>query len=168
MSGLSAVCSLMFFLFVCIVRQPSIEMNLSPFLFNYYTGLRLTLQCDVDIPGPQLLAVEADITITGPMGAILTGDSRVTVGEVVEETLGDNYFRAITFAALSSVLDNGVYSCVGTVRPATPSAFVTNGESTGTRELRVVGKSPRVFIYSVYTPQYHPCIALPFRPIVEC
>ena len=142
MSGLSAVCSLMFFLFVCIVRQPSIEVNLSPFLFNYYTGLRPTLQCDVDIPGPQLLAVEADITITGPMGAI-TGDSRVTVDEVVEETLGDNYFRVITFAALSSVLDDGVYTCVGIVRPATPSAFVTNGEAMGTRDLRVVGKSPR-------------------------
>ena len=127
--------------YFCVVRQPTIEINLDPFLITYYTGLGLTLQCDVDIPGPQLLAVEADITVSGPSGAI-TGDSRVTVGEVVEDAAGDAYSRVITFSALSSMLDDGMYTCMGTVRPTTPSAFITNGEGTGSRQLNVVGKSP--------------------------
>ena len=131
--------------YFCVVRQPTIEINLDPFLITYYTGLGLTLQCDLDIPGPQLLAVEADITVSGPSGAI-SGDSRVTVGEVVEDTAGDAYSRVITFSALSSMLDDGLYTCMGTVRPTTPSAFITNGEGTGSRQLNVVGKSPHNII----------------------
>ena len=129
----------------CLVRQPTIEIGISPLFAIYYTGLGLTLLCDVDIPGPQLLAVEAEITASGPSGAI-TGDSRVTVGEVTEDTAGDSYSRIITFSALSSMLDDGMYTCMGTVRPTAPSAFITNGEGTGSRQLNVIGKSPHNII----------------------
>ena len=49
-------------------------------LRSLYLGLPFSWRCEVEIPGNQLPGVTADVEWRGPGGAVITSDSRITVG----------------------------------------------------------------------------------------
>ena len=96
-------------------------------------------RCEADIPGNQVAGVSADTEWRGLGGGVLTSDSRITVGDVLEETPGREYRSLLTFTPLSA-MDTGSYSCSATVRPSVANGNVINGVGSGSDTLPVTGK----------------------------
>ena len=120
------------------VNNPTIQITRLT-LGTLYVGLTIALRCDAEIPGNQLPGVSAEVEWRGPGGSVITSDSRITVGSVMEETPGREYRRSLTFAPLSSV-DTGSYSCSATIRPSVANGNVTNGAGEGISSLTVTRK----------------------------
>ena len=93
----------------------------------------------MEIPGNQLAGVTADVEWRGPGGAVITSDSRITVGATTEPSPGREFQKRLIFSPLSA-RDSGSYSCSATVIPTVTSSFVTNGVRTGSDSLTVAGK----------------------------
>ena len=123
---------------VCAVPNPTIHFRAGSFP-PFYVGLDFSWRCDVENPGPALLGVTADIVWSRDGGKV-TSDSRITVGDVVEDSPGVEWDREVMFSPLGSV-DSGSYTCTATIRPTTANAFVTNGMNTNTQEMSIVSKS---------------------------
>ena len=77
----------------------------------------------------------------GPNGEVVP-DSRITVGDVSSFATDSIFTRLFTFSTLSKIMDDGSYTCMGTIRPADSSIqqYVTNGVTTADPStLTVVG-----------------------------
>ena len=76
----------------------------------------------------------------GPSGEVVP-DSRITVGDVIVLVTDSVFSRLFTFSTLSRI-DDGSYTCMGTIRPVDSSIqqYVTNGVTTADPStLTVVG-----------------------------
>ena len=93
----------------------------------------------MEIPGNQLAGVTADVEWRGPGGAVITNNSRITVGATTEPSPGREYHNTLMFSPLSAG-DSGSYSCSATVMPKNSYSLVTNGVGTGSDSLTVAGK----------------------------
>ena len=93
----------------------------------------------MEIPGNQLPGVMADVEWRGPGGAVITNNSRITVGATTEPSPGREFQKILTFSPLSAG-DSGSYSCSATVMPTATNSLVTNGMGTGSDYLTVAGK----------------------------
>ena len=125
------------YLLFCAVPSPEVtlrEQSLPPF----YVGRDFSWRCDAENPGSALSGVTADIVWSKDSTEVTSGD-RITVGGVVEDTIGVEWRRSVMFNPLSSV-DSGSYTCTTTFRPIIANAFVTNGMNTGMAEMSVVSK----------------------------
>ena len=132
------------FLFVA-VPTPSIQFTRLQ-LGSLYVGLPFSWRCEVEIPGNQLAGVTADVEWRRRGGAVITNNSRITVGATTEPSPGREYQKTLTFSPLSAG-DSGSYSCSATVMPTVTNSLVTNGVGTGSDSLTVAGKH----LYSDYT-----------------
>ena len=83
--------------------------------------------------------MSAAVDWRGPRGDVMTSDSRITVGDVVQSTLGRTFQRSVMFSPLSAG-DNGSYSCSATVMPTMMNSNVKNGVGTGNESLTVASK----------------------------
>ena len=126
------------FSFLVAVNNPTIQIT-GLILGTLYVGLTFMWRCEADIPGNQVAGVSADIEWRGLGGSVLTSDSRITVGDVLEETPGREYRSLLTFTPLSA-MDTGSYSCSATVRPSVANGNVINGVGSGSDTLTVTGK----------------------------
>ena len=109
-------------------------------MLNYYVGLSFTWRCDVNIPGNQLLGVDAVVEWMGPGGRLTSSsDGRLTVGDLVIDSPGREYRRSLTFSPLSAD-DMSSYSCSATVMPTVDNSGVTNGIGMGSDNLTVASK----------------------------
>ena len=108
-------------------------------LESLYVGLNFTWLCEVDLPGRQLAGVSAAVDWRGPSGNVMTSDSRITLGDVVQATLGRTFQRSVMFSPLSAG-DTGSYSCTGTVMPTVMNSNVKNGVGTANESLTVASK----------------------------
>ena len=120
------------------VNNPTIQISKLT-LGTLYVGLTFMWQCEVEIPGNQLPGVSAEVEWRGPGGSVITSDSRITVGDVLEETPGREYRTLMTFTPLSAS-DTGSYSCSATIRPNVANGNVMNGTGEGTSSLTVTRK----------------------------
>ena len=94
----------------------------------------------MDIPGNQLSGVSAAVQWRRPNGDIMiTNDSRITIGGVVEIAPGRTFQRSVIFSTLSAG-DSGSYSCSATVMPIVMNSNVVNGVETGSDTLTVASK----------------------------
>ena len=98
------------------VPTPSIQFT-RLVLRSLYLGLPFSWRCEVEIPGNQLPGVTADVEWRGPGGAVITSDSRITVGATTEPSPGREYQKSLMFSPLSA-RDSGSYSCSATVMPS--------------------------------------------------
>ena len=108
-------------------------------LGSLYVGLNFTWRCQVELPGRQLAGVSATVEWIGPNGAVLTSDSRITVGTTLETSPGREYQKTLMFTPLSAG-DSGSYSCSATVMPTTSNSDVTNGMVMDSDSLSVASK----------------------------
>ena len=108
-------------------------------LGSQYVGLNFTWRCEVEIPSRQLSSVSASVEWIGPNGAVITSDSRITVGETLETSPGREYQKTLTFTPLSAG-DSGSYSCSATVMPTTSNSLVTSGMVIDSDSLSVASK----------------------------
>ena len=95
--------------------------------------------CEAYLPGSQLAGVSATIEWRGPDGTIITGDNRITVGNVMESSPGHRFRRSLMFSPLSAG-DTGGYSCSATVMPTVVNPRVISGVGTGSDSLIVHSK----------------------------
>ena len=109
-------------------------------LGTLYVGLNFTWRCQVELPGRQLAGVSASVEWFGPNGAVITGDSRITVGDTLETSPGREYQKTLTFTPLSEG-DSGSYSCSATVMPTTSNSLVTSGIVIDSDSLSVASKT---------------------------
>ena len=129
-----------------------------------YVGLYFAWRCEVEIPGRQLTGVSASVEWIGPNGAVLTSDSRITVGDTLETSPGREYQKTLAFTPLSAG-DSGSYSCSATVMPMTSNSFVTNAVGIGSDSLSVAGKTLLTLLHTqslhnIY--QYSVFLQIPF------
>ena len=119
-----------------------IQFSREPLLLNYYVGLiNFTWRCDVNIPGAQLIGVNALVEWTGPSSKLTSSnDGRLTLGPLVVDIPGREYRRLMTFSSLSAD-DMGSYSCSVTIMPATANPKVTNSVGIGNNNLIVSSKN---------------------------
>ena len=122
------------------VPNPTIQITQTPLVSTEYVGLNLTWRCDTRIPGNQLIGVEAVVEWT-KLGVRLSSsnDGRITLGDLVIDSPGQEYRRSISFSPLSAD-DMGTYSCSATVRPTVANPGVTNGFGLGNNNLNIIGK----------------------------
>ena len=124
----------------CIVLVPTPTVQFTRFVLgSLYVGLPFSWRCEVEIPGNQLVGVVADVEWRGPGGAVITSDSRITVGATIEASPGREYQNTLMFSPLSAG-DSGSYSCSATVMPTVTNSFITNGVGTGSDSLTFAGK----------------------------
>ena len=94
----------------------------------------------MNIPGQQLIGVDAVIEWRGPDGPLVSSsDGRVTLGDVVIDSPGREYRRSIIFSPLSAD-DIGSYSCSANIMPTVANTGVTNGFGIGNSSLTVAGR----------------------------
>ena len=119
-----------------------IQFDREPLLLNYYVGLNNFIwRCDVNIPGTQLVGVNAVVEWTGPSGNLTSSnDGRLTLGPLVVDSPGRQYRRLVTFSSLSSD-DMGSYSCSATIMPTTANPKVTSSVGIGNNNLTVTSKN---------------------------
>ena len=131
--------SLLCFMCICMQLSYSISFVAVPTptiqftrltLGSLYVGLNFTWRCEVEIPGRQLTDVSASVEWIGPIGAVITSGSRITVGDTLETSPGREYQKSLAFTPLSAG-DSGSYSCSATVMPTTSNSLVTNAVGTG-------------------------------------
>ena len=108
-------------------------------LGSLYVGLPFSWRCEVEIPGNQLVGVTADVEWRGSGGAVITNNSRITVGATTEPSPGREYQKTLTFSPLSAG-DSGSYSCSATVMPTSSNSFINNGVGTSSDSFTVAGK----------------------------
>ena len=122
------------------VPTPTVTTSFTPSQGPYYTGQQLEISCVTGDFGRIYPGATADISLMGPNGEVIT-DSRIAVGDVSVLVTDSVFSRPFTFSALS-MIDDGSYTCMGTIRPVDPSIqqYVTNGVATADpRTLTVVG-----------------------------
>ena len=125
---------------VYTVTVPTPTIRFTPLILgSRYVGLNFTWRCEVDLPGNQLAGVSAAVDWRGPSGDIMTSDSRITVGRVVEIAPGRSFQRSVMFSPVSAG-DAGIYSCTGTVMPTVTNSNVMNGVRTRNDSLSVDSK----------------------------
>ena len=121
-----------------VVPSPSLRLSKSV-LGSLYVGLNFNFECEADLPGNQLVGVSATVEWRGPNGSVITSNSRITVGDVIETTTGRRFERSLMFSPLSAG-DTGNYSCSATVMPTVANPRVTNGVGTGNSSLTIASK----------------------------
>ena len=119
-----------------------IQFTREPLLLNYYVGLNNFIwRCDVNIPGAQLIGVNAIVEWMGPSGKLASSnDGRLTLGPLVVDSHGREYRRLVTFSPLSAD-DMGSYNCSATIMPTTANPKVTNSVGIGNNNLTVTSKN---------------------------
>ena len=121
------------------VPTPGDTTSFNPSRGPYYTGQQLIITCTI-VNAVQYPGTTADILLVGPTGEVIA-DSRITV--VVIEPVADLLFiGTYTISTLSKIMDDGSYTCMGTIRPVDLSIqqYVTNGVTTADPStLTVVG-----------------------------
>ena len=124
------------------VPTPTVITSFNPSRGPYYTGQQLQILCVTGDFGHVYPGATADISLMGPNGEVVhVPDSRITVGDVIVLLPDSIFSRLFTFSTLS-MIDNGSYTCMGTIRPVDLSIqqYVTNGVTTADPStLTVVG-----------------------------
>ena len=90
--------------------------------------------------------MSASVEWIGPNGAVITSDSRVTVGATLETSPGREFQKTLSFTPLSAG-DSGSYSCSATVMPTTSNSLVTNAVGTESDSLSVASKKLSRLLY---------------------
>ena len=84
--------------------------------------------------------MDAVVEWRGPGGLLVSSnDDRFTLGDLLIDSPGLEYRRAIQFSPLSAD-DMGTYSCSATFMPTVANSDVTNGFGIGNNSLTIVGK----------------------------
>ena len=123
------------------VPTPTVTTSFNPPRGPYYTGQQLQILCATGDFGRVYPGATADISLMGPNGEVVP-DSRITVGDVSVLLTDSVFTRRFTFSTLSIIMDDGSYTCMGTIRPVDLSIqqYVTNGVTTAEPStLTVVG-----------------------------
>ena len=101
---------------VCTGEPPTVTITASPIDSDYFTGLRLTLTCSIQIPlelSSLPIIVSAQWT---KFGSALVTNSRVTVGEIPVRVGLNVYQVSLVFSSLDRTSgDEGNYTCTGNV-----------------------------------------------------
>ena len=92
---------------------------------SHYTGLNLTLSCTV-LGSDQVPGTTASIQVTNPQNMLITSDSRITVGSVVEVPGGSIFQQRVQFRPLSALVDIGSFTCSAAFVPVQTNNFVLN------------------------------------------
>ena len=121
------------------VRTPTVQFTRLT-LGSLYVGLNFFWRCEVQLRGRQLSGVSASVEWIGPNGAVITSDSRITVGDTLETSPGREYQKTLTFTPLSAG-DSGSYSCSATVMPTISNSLVTSGMVIDSDSLSVASKT---------------------------
>ena len=104
----------------------------------HYTGLDLSLTCtvvNIQVPG-----VTASVQINDPQNMAITNSSRITVGNVVEVTVGTVFQQSVLVRPLSALADGGTFTCTAFFIPTQPNSFVLNSLSRmAIQDLMVTG-----------------------------
>ena len=111
-----------------------------PLVAIEYVGLNFTWRCEVNIPGQQLMGVDAVVEWKKSNNSFTSSnDGRITVANIAIDTPGRIYRRSVIFSPLSAE-DVGSYSCSATVIPTVANPQVTNGFGKVDGSLTVTGK----------------------------
>ena len=110
-----------------------------------YVGLNFTWRCEAQVPGSQLVDIDAVIEwMKDGIRLSSSSNGRITLGETIIDSPGREFRRSIVFSPLSAG-DMGSYSCSATIRPTVDNPGVTNGVGIGNKSLTVVSKFRGVF-----------------------
>ena len=121
------------------VPNPTIEITEIP-RETEYVGLNYTLRCEAQVPGSQLNNIGTVIEwMKDGVKLSSSNDGRITLGETLVDSPGQEFRRSIMFSPLSAG-DMGSYRCSGTIRPTVDNPGVTNGVGIRSSNLTVAGK----------------------------
>ena len=128
-------------MFPFVVPPPSMSVSLTPSGTIYESAL-LVITCNAALPSVVDTDVSANVTWTGPSGAI-NGDERILVGQVTSYEENSTFQSELMFSPVDNgdmmddTNDSGNYTC--TMEISSTNTLILNGMNSANKEITVAG-----------------------------